>query len=64
MKLKLCLGSLESNEIGRSIAVKLGVCAIAHGALPEPVPFDNSWFDLVCLLDVLGYIERGRSILS
>jgi SAM-dependent methyltransferase len=58
------LQAMESNEIARSIAAKLGVCTIAYGELPEPIPFDNCSFDLVCLLDVLEHIEEDEMALS
>jgi len=58
------LQAMESNETARSIAAKLGLCTIAYGALPEPVPFDNCSFDLVCLLDVLEHIKEDQVALS
>jgi SAM-dependent methyltransferase len=58
------LQAMESDETARSVVAKLDVCTIAYVALPEPVPFNNWSFDLVCLLDVLEHIEEDQVALS
>jgi SAM-dependent methyltransferase len=58
------LRAMEFDETTRTIAVGLGVCEVAPGALPEHVPFDDRSFDLVCLLDVLEHIKDDSAALA
>lgn len=58
------LYAMEYDEHARSIAAALGVCPVSQGALPEPVPFDDGTFDLVCLLDVLEHINDDNAALA
>ncbi|MBN1545207.1 MAG: class I SAM-dependent methyltransferase [Syntrophaceae bacterium] len=51
------LRAVELDETARTIATDLGICDVAAGGLPEPIPFDDGAFDLVCLLDVLEHIK-------
>jgi len=57
------LSAMEYDEHAREIAEALDICKIEAGGLPEPVPFDNGQFDLVCLLDVLEHIENDDDAL-
>lgn len=59
-----CLSAMEYDDNARIIAVNLAVCPVAAGGLPEPVPFDDGRFDLVCLLDVLEHIGDDGEALS
>lgn len=58
------LQAMELDETSRCIASDLGVCTVVPGGLPDPVPFHNRSFDLVCLLDVLEHIEEDEAALS
>ncbi len=58
------LHAMEYDEGARVIAESLGVCPVCEGGLPEPVPFDDGVFDLVCLLDVLEHIYDDVAALS
>lgn len=58
------LHAMEYDETARGIASALGCCAVAAGGLPEPVPFADREFDLVCLLDVLEHIEDDEGALT
>ena len=65
------LQAMEYDEQARNLAVAITGLPVAAGGLPEPVPFDNNQFDLVCLLDVLehiaddgGALERAAQLLK
>lgn len=58
------LSAMEFDDNARAIAMKLGICPVAAGGLPEPVPFEDGKFDLVCLLDVLEHIGDDEEALS
>lgn len=58
------LHAMEYDETARTIAAGLGCCEVAAGGLPEPVPFADHEFDLVCLLDVLEHIEDDAAALT
>lgn len=58
------LRAMEYDEQARGIAASLGICPISPGGLPEPVPFDDGAFDLVCMLDVLEHIEDDGAALA
>lgn len=58
------LRAMEYDEQARSIAAALGVCPVSLGGLPEPVPFDDAAFDLVCMLDVLEHIKDDNASLA
>lgn len=55
---------MEYDDTARALAQKLGVCAVAGGGLPEPVPFPDGQFDLICLLDVLEHIDDEAGALA
>lgn len=57
------LSAMEYDESARALAQRLGVCAVARGGLPEPVPFPDGHFDLICLLDVLEHIDDDTDAL-
>ena len=57
------LHAMEYDDVARGIAESLGVCPVLAGGLPEPVPFDEGRFDLVCLLDVLEHIADDEAAL-
>jgi len=58
------LQAMEHDDGARAIAASLGICPVAAGGLPEPVPFDDRHFNLVCLLDVLEHIGDDCSALA
>jgi SAM-dependent methyltransferase len=58
------LDAMEYDQQARAIASGLAVCEVAAGGLPEPVPFEDGQFDLVCLLDVLEHIDDDVMALS
>jgi len=58
------LSAMEYDAQARIIAASLEVCPVSLGGLPEPVPFDDGAFDLVCLLDVLEHIENDNAALA
>jgi len=58
------LSAIEYDDNARSIAGRLGICPVLSGKLPEPVPFGNEKFDLVCMLDVLEHIENDEGALQ
>ncbi len=58
------LQAMERDDHARAIAADLGICPIVAGELPEPVPFDDARFDLVCLLDVLEHIDDDAAGLT
>lgn len=57
------LRAMEQDDVARVLAEELGVCAVVSGGLPEPVPFEDAGFDLVCLLDVLEHVEDDAAAL-
>lgn len=59
-----CLYAMEHDDMARDFAMSLGICPVAAGGLPEPVPFPDRSFDLVCLLDVLEHIENDTAALT
>lgn len=58
------LRAMEFDDEARVLAESLGVCPVLAGGLPEPLPFDDGLFDLVCLLDVLEHIDDDVSALA
>lgn len=58
------LQAMEYDDSARALAQQLGVCAVASGGLPEPVPFTDGQFDLICLLDVLEHIDDDAGALA
>lgn len=58
------LCAMEYDATARDMAANLGVCAVEAGGLPEPVPFADGGFDLICLLDVLEHIEADSAALA
>ena len=58
------LSAMEYDDNARIIATGIGVCPVVAGGLPEPVPFADGSFDLVCLLDVLEHIDDDEEALS
>lgn len=58
------LRAMEYDESARGIAESLGICPVSLGGLPEPVPFDDGMFDLICLLDVLEHISDDGAALT
>lgn len=58
------LHAMEYDEQARAIAAALGICPASPGGLPEPLPFDNGAFDLVCMLDVLEHIKDDGAALA
>jgi len=50
------VSAMEYDEQACEMASALTGMPVVSGGLPEPVPFDNNQFDLVCLLDVLEHI--------
>lgn len=58
------LSAMEYDPVAREIAQAQQVCAVQAGGLPEPVPFDEGRFDLICLLDVLEHIRDDGPALA
>ena len=58
------LSAMEYDSNARSIAQQLEICHVEAGGLPEPLPFENGKYDLVCLLDVLEHIENDEEALA
>jgi SAM-dependent methyltransferase len=58
------LSAMEFDDNARVFAASLEVCPVVSGGLPEPVPFKDGKFDLVCLLDVLEHIDSDVAALS
>lgn len=58
------LSAMELNDGARSFAAALAICPVKPGALPEPVPYADESFDLICLLDVLEHIEDDSLALA
>jgi len=58
------LSAMEYDDNARILALNLAVCPVVAGGLPEPVPFEDGSFDLVCLLDVLEHIGDDEAALS
>lgn len=58
------LEAMEFDEGARAAAAALGVCPVEAGGLPGPVPFGDSRYDLVCLLDVLEHIAQDGAALA
>lgn len=58
------LSAMEYDNDARDFAASIAVCPVAAGGLPEPVPFEDGQFDLVCLLDVLEHIDDDDAALS
>lgn len=56
--------AMEYDDHARRIAAALSGIPVASGGLPEPVPFADGRFDLVCLLDVLEHIEGDGEALA
>lgn len=56
--------AMEYDQRACAMARELTGMEIATGGLPEPVPFPDGAFDLVCLLDVLEHIEDDRAALA
>ncbi|HSW04683.1 class I SAM-dependent methyltransferase [Aquabacterium sp.] len=58
------LSAMEYDPLAREIAQSQQVCTVQLGGLPEPVPFDDRRFDLICLLDVLEHIADDGAALG
>lgn len=57
------LQAMEYDDYARAEAIRQSGIKVAAGGLPEPVPFADHSFDLVCLLDVLEHIEDDQAAL-
>ena len=53
----------EYDETARAHAHAKTGLPVVYGALPEDVPFSESKFDLICLLDVLEHVEQDAESL-
>jgi SAM-dependent methyltransferase len=58
------LSAMEYDDNARIFAESLEVCPVVSGGLPEPVPFEDGKFDLVCLFDVLEHIDGDEAAIS
>lgn len=58
------LSAMELNDGARRFSAALAMCPVKPGALPEPVPYADESFDLICLLDVLEHIEEDDLALA
>jgi len=57
------VSAMEYDDHARSIATNISGFSVLTGGLPEPVPFNDGRFDLICLLDVLEHIADDRAAL-
>ncbi len=57
------LSAVEYDDRACDFASRLAVCPVLSGGLPEPIPFEDGRFDLVCLLDVLEHIQDHEAAL-
>lgn len=58
------LQAVEYDAEARAVAAGLGVCTVHAGGLPEPLPFSEERFDLICLLDVLEHVDEDQESLA
>lgn len=58
------LSAMEYDDKARALANTLGACEVRPGGLPHDVPFADTSFDLVCMLDVLEHIEHDDQALA
>lgn len=58
------VSAMEYDDYARAVAADLSGIAVAAGALPEPAPFADGRFDLICLLDVLEHIRDDGAALA
>lgn len=58
------VSAMEYDDYARAVATDVSGIAVAAGALPEPVPFTDGQFDLICLLDVLEHIQDDGAALA
>jgi len=57
------LHAFEIHDGSREIAAKRGLAKVEAGSLPDGIPFGETQFDLITLLDVLEHIEDDRATL-
>lgn len=50
------VSAVENDSFARNHAARVSGVGVLPGALPEPLPFPEQHFDLVCLFDVLEHI--------
>ena len=58
------LRAFELDDAARSTAIDKSGLAVAEGALPGPLPFENETFDLIGLFDVLEHVEDDLGALE
>jgi SAM-dependent methyltransferase len=56
---------VELDNFARNYALKRHIAPILPGSLPYDIPFEDSFFDLIVLLDVLEHVEEdGLSVMQ
>ncbi len=56
--------ALEMNKAAREHSLRRGIGEICLGRLPDDIPYPDSQFDLIVLLDTLEHVEPDREALQ
>lgn len=56
--------ALEMNEAAREYSLRRGIGEVRQGRLPDDIPYPDSYFDLVVLLDTLEHVKPEREALQ
>lgn len=57
------VSAIESNAGARAQAARGGVTEPLAGRLPDDIPFEGEFYDLICLFDVLEHVEDDGAAL-
>lgn len=58
------VSALEMNEAAREYSLQRGICEVRYGRLPDEIPYPDSQFDLIVLLDILEHVEPDSQSLA
>ena len=58
------LSAFEPDDDARRLAAGKADCTIAHGTLPDGIPFNGEKFDLIVAFDVIEHVEQDRESLN
>lgn len=58
------VSALEMNEAAREHSVRRGIGEVRYGRLPDEIPYPDSQFDLIVLLDTLEHVEPDSQSLA